>query len=290
MCFRVKVAAAAFKQVRQHTHFDNVFVIASSHYVLDDTVSTFLSGNYTTPLGDVTVNAELTTALAEQADYIHYNPEADAPEHSIEVQLPFIQYWLAPTCKIVPLIVCTHDLTKIADFAALLAPYFNEHNLFVISSDFSHYPSYEDATRVDKETTDAILENSVEALLAVRREHKVHPAAGEQTDLCAWTSVLTLLNITQDKNYSYKQVSYANSGDSIYGEKARVVGYCAIAVSEKVTQNELLTKAERSTLLKIARETIGETLGCCESTVIAADFTENLRKPYGAFVTLHVGV
>lgn len=285
--FSGKVAATAYAQIPQDTHFDNVFILASSHYVLDNHISTFLSGNYSTPLGEVLVNTDLTEQLAAQADYIHYSHEADAPEHSIEVQLPFIQYWLAPSCKIVPLIICTRDEVAIAYFAALLAPYFNERNLFVISSDFSHYPSYDDAKRVDKETADAILKNSPQALLNVRKKHKATPTVGLQTDLCGWTSVLTLLHITQNKDYRYAVVDYANSGDSMYGELDRVVGYTAITVSENAdAPKELLSKSEKETLLKIARESIAEELG--KSVVIAPELTEVLRKPFGAFVTLTV--
>ena len=287
--FSGTVAASGYKQIEKDAYFENVFIIASSHHSAANLVSTYCSGNYLTPLGVSEVNPELTAKLVKETDFIRYLPEADAPEHSVEVQLPFLKYWLNASCKIVPFIICTWNVEVINDFSKVLEPYFNEKNLFVISSDFSHYPAYDDAVSVDKETVDAILSNSRTNLLNMLLKHNHSGIRHLETDLCGWTAVMTLLNITEGKsNLSFQQVDYANSGDSKYGDKMNVVGYSAIVVSEEISDRGVTFSAkEQKTLLDIAREAIWSVLHPKEKLkVVADDFTENLLTKCGAFVTL----
>ena len=110
----------------------------------------------------------------------------------------------------------------------------NGNNLFVISSDFSHYPPYNDAIVVDKTTCDAILTNKAESLLKALKEMKIRMYPNLATSLCGWTSVLTLLYMTEgDPGISMTPVYYQNSGDSKYKDKSQVVGYWSIAISKK---------------------------------------------------------
>jgi len=287
--FSGTIAASGYKQIEKDAYFENIFIIASSHHSAANLVSTYNSGNYRTPMGISTVNTELTTKLINETDFIRYLPEADAPEHSVEVQLPFIKYWLNESCKIVPFIICTWNVDVITNFSKVLEPYFNEKNLFVISSDFSHYPAYQDAISVDKETVGAILTNSRTNLLNILLKHNHCGISHLETDLCGWTSVLTLLNITEGKrNISFQQIDYANSGDSRYGDKMSVVGYSAIAISEEKTELGIIfSEKEQKTLLAIAREAIWSVLHPKEKlTVVADDFTDTLMTLCGAFVTL----
>lgn len=284
-----KVAASAYSQIERDAHFDNIFIIASSHHFANNIISTYPLGNYKTPLGDAVVNTEIAKKCMHETDYIKYQSEADAPEHSIEVQLPFVKYWLNESCKIVPFIICTWNMEMLVKFAKLLEPYFNDKNLFIISTDFSHYPSYHDAVTVDRETTDAILANSREKLIAMLMKHNRSGMKHLETDLCGWTSVLTLLNITEGKNLSYQQVDYANSGDSDFGDKSSVVGYSAIVVTEDHGERRIeISQKERKTLLSIARESIRKVLHPKEKLSFTADdLTDVLTLHCGAFVTLY---
>jgi MEMO1 family protein len=289
--FSGTVAASAYKQIEQNAYFENIFIIASSHHSAANIISTYNSGNYKTPLGDAVVNSQITTKCISETDFIKYLPEADAPEHSIEVQLPFIKYWLNESCKIVPFIICSWNIDILSKFSKLLEPYFNEKNLFIISTDFSHYPSYSDAVFVDKETTNAILTNSSKKLLETLQKHKNCGVSHLDTDLCGWTSVLALLKITEGKkNVSLQQIDYANSGDSAFGDKFRVVGYSAIAVTqEKPKQSIVFSQKEQITLLAIARESICKALHSTDySYVPDDDLTKALMTHCGAFVTLHI--
>lgn len=288
--FSGKVAASAYNQVAQGSYFENIFIIASSHHISANSISTYNLGNYQTPLGDVVVNTEITTKFINETNYIKYLPEADHPEHSIEVQLPFIKYWLNESCKIIPFIICTWNEDLLTQFSKLLEPYFNEKNLFIISTDFSHYPTYSDAVMVDQETTESILTNSRKKILETLLQHSRCGIKHLDTDLCGWTSVMTLLNITEKRgDLSFQQIDYANSGDSPYGDKLRVVGYSAIVVTQNELERQIsFSLIEQETLLAIASEAISKTLHRHDaSTISEAGITDSLMIPCGAFVTLY---
>lgn len=231
--FSGTVAASAYNQIIKDSFYEHIFIIASSHHIAANIISTYVAGNYETPLGNVCVDTNLTSKFMAESNFIRYEPEADLPEHSIEVQLPFIQYWLHQDCKIVPFIICTWNKDVISSFSKLIEPYFTDKNLFIISTDFSHYPSYNDACLVDKETANAICFNSSSHLLEVIQKHKHNGMKHLDTDLCGWTSVLAMLYITErQKQLSFQLIDYANSGDSEYGDEQRVVGYNAIVVTD----------------------------------------------------------
>jgi len=253
--FSGKVAASAFNQIPENTVYERVFVLASSHQYLFGGAAIFDSGNYKTPLGEIQVDTELARNLTESNDLFRHYPEAHEYEHSLEVQLPFLQYKLKNDFVLVPIILGTNNQADCEKIAKTLAPYFTPENLFVISTDFSHYPEYNDAVDNDLATAKAICSNNPKKLLQVLEESKQKKISHLATSLCGWTSVLTLLYLTQSKNPGYKLIDYRNSGDAeIYGDKERVVGYWAIAVymdensfqiSEE-EQKELLEKARKS--------------------------------------------
>jgi AmmeMemoRadiSam system protein A len=125
-----------------------------------------------------------------------------------------------------------------------------------VSTDFSHYPKYEDAVDNDLRTAEAICSNSPKKLLQVLEQNKQKKISHLATSLCGWTSVLTLLHLTQNENLEYKLVEYQNSGDAaIYGDKERVVGYWAIAVFEKEAAFSI-SEEEKKELLGKARKAI----------------------------------
>jgi hypothetical protein len=163
----------------------------------------------------------------------------------------------------------------------------------VISTDFSHYPDYENANTIDELTANAILKNSTDTFLSVLDENSKKRIPNLATSICGWTSVLTLLNITEDlSGIKYFDIIYRNSGDSEIGDKDRVVGYHAMVVTaeapKETTKEEYLNENEKKTLLNIARVTISEYLetGKISDAKTASGITEKLLQPAGAFVTL----
>ena len=288
--FSGKVAASGYNQLSPDHVPEKVFILASCHHHSFPGISVFSSGNYETPLGQVEVDTETAKKLVKEHALFSIREEVHEYEHSLEVQLPFLQHKLGNHLRIVPLILGIRNPADCRLLAEALQPYFTDNHLFVISSDFSHYPDYKDAVTADRDTTEAILSNSPDKLLKTLDSNSKRKIPGLATSLCGWTSVLTLLYLTQGKNFSYHWIDYQNSGDQpLYGDHDRVVGYSAIAVFEEKIKDFSLTEAEKKILSDIADEAIRKFImqGNREfSNEIPG--TGNLSGDYGAFVSIYV--
>jgi MEMO1 family protein len=289
--FSGTVAASSFNQIEKK-HYKNIFVIGSSHHALFNSASICLFDNYITPLGKVKVDRDLAHSLIKSNACFIEDYGADTVEHSIEVQIPFLQFVLGEDINLVPVLVGTQTESGCRQIAKALKPYFNNENLFIISTDLSHYPSYFDAQTSDKLITQAVSTNSDEKFMKALHQMESSGIPGLATAMCGWTSVLTLLNITKEmSDLSYTTISLKNSGDTKYGEKSRVVGYCSVVVTEKAgtesKQDDFLTADEKKKLLQIARETIKSYIPSGKTPKIDnKDFSKGLLQTCGAFVTL----
>jgi len=287
------VAASSYNQLDPEKQYDNIFIIGSSHHVSFMGASIYKIGDYETPLGKVKVNIELANKLIKENVVFSYHPEAELNEHCVEVQVPFLQYYLKKSFKLVPIILGTQSTESCRKIAQALKPYMNDKNLFVISSDFSHYPPYDDAVAVDKSTCDAIITNQPDRLLSTLKEHEEQNVTNLATSLCGWTSVLTMLYMTSgDPGIVMTPVYYQNSGDSKYKDKKQVVGYWSIAISKKdkvvpASSGFKLSKKDKKELLKIARTTLEQYILTKKVPEInTSGFSETLKTASGAFVTL----
>jgi len=293
--FSGEVAAAAFNRIDPNRKFERIFIIGSSHTTSFSGASIYCSGHFETPLGLVKVDMDLAKKLVAENKILKDFPEAHASEHSLEVQIPFLQYHLKNDFKIVPIIIggATADTDTPQKLAEILKPYLNEKNLFVISSDFSHYPEYEDAKKADRATAEAIQTNKASKLIAALDKNESKNIQGLATSLCGWTSVLTLLYMTEQMpDLKIDLIQYKNSGDSSYGGKDRVVGYYAISFSQAKSENPAdqfsISEEDKKYLLKLARETIVQFV--TKGTTPEVDATKlscTLNTPCGAFVTLN---
>lgn len=283
--FSASTAAQAYASL--HQTYKNVFLIGSSHHQNFQTASIYTQGNYKTPLGEVQVNQEIVSALM-QNQLFTYNKKAHEKEHTLEVQLPFLQTLYGDELQIIPIIIGTSKLENIIALAKLLHPYFmDKDNLFVISSDLSHYPSYADANVIDKLTLDAISKNSSKEFIEAIVKNENSYVDGLVTSACGWSSLLTLLYMTQDEEYEYELLEYKNSGDTKYGDKDKVVGYGALRVYKKST-DFFLSQDEKKELLDLARLSLYElTLHNKKIIIDEKTISPKLRRHLGAFVTLN---
>ena len=289
--FSGEVAASSFNQIDPTKEYENIFILGSSHYVAFEGASIYSQGNFITPLGTVKVNTKLADELIKNNSVFSNRTDAHAREHSLEVQLPFLQHRLKKDFRIVPIILGTQSPETCRRIAEALQPYLNTKNLFVISTDFSHYPSYPDAKIIDKATADAILTNSPENLIRSMANYEQKGISNLATCLCGWTSVLTLLYMTErNADVAFTHVQYKNSGDTEYGDKNRVVGYNAIAISlkEKKGRSEFkLTDKDKKDLLTIALNTIEHYVkNNTKPEINEKNFSSILKTNCGAFVTL----
>jgi AmmeMemoRadiSam system protein A len=243
-----------------------------------------------TPMGKVKVNTIISNELINTSSFFSYKPEADLYEHNLEVQLPFLQEILGSDIRIVPILVGSENRIVQKEIARKLQQWFNSDNLFIISTDFSHYPGYYDAKRADSITAEAIVQNNPDILYEALLKNKEENIKGLSTSLCGANAISILLNITHEQShYKYIPLHYRNSGDSPFGEKERVVGYYSMKIVRDIDSKEcILTTHQKKQLLHLARKTLEYYL----KTNIRpkySDFVDNeiRNERCGVFVTLY---
>ena len=285
------VAASAFMQLKHIKPCKTVFLIGSSHHTDFNGASIYNLGHYHTPFGKVKVNLDIANKLIEESDIINFVQVAHAHEHSIEVMLPLIQYFWSQDFEIVPIIIATHDIEICKSMAKLLQPYFSKENLFVISTDLSHYPCYTDAIDIDKKTIQATISGNPNLLLQQIKDNDAKNISNLATSMCGWTSVLILQYLCEEHgNTSFSPILYQNSGDAkLYGDNDRVVGYQSVIITtpkiEKVYQ---LSNEEKNKLIEVAKESIMYySLHNTHDVPSLEKLSENLKSPGGAFVSVY---
>ncbi|MFA6334987.1 MAG: AmmeMemoRadiSam system protein B [Bacteroidales bacterium] len=288
-----QVAASAFNQIDGNAVYKRIFIIGSSHQVCFEGAAVYCDGDFLMPYGKERVDTVLGKMLVATFPKIftadrgpHQN------EHSLEVQLPLLHHVLKTEYCIVPIVIGTSNPALCREIASALKPYLTPENLFIISSDFSHYPNYADAQKVDAITKEAIVANNPEILLTTLRKSEGKRITHLVTSLCGWTSVLSLLYMTTNNDsLEYSAIDYRNSGDTeYYGEKNGVVGYWGIVISEKsVSDNDFqLSDKDKAALLNIAWESVkSAVLQGKKEKINPDDYSATLKTKCGAFVTLN---
>ncbi|WP_288920318.1 AmmeMemoRadiSam system protein B [uncultured Prevotella sp.] len=245
--FSGAVAAAAYLRLDPEVRYKRIFLLGPSHHVAFDGASVASAYSaYSTPLGNVDVDTA-TCMVLQQTGAFGYVPAAHDREHCLEVQLPLLQYRMKYPAPIVPIIIGTQDTDRLMAIAKALQPYFTADNLFVISSDFSHYPSYDDALTVDSCTGHAIATGSLEKFQEAVEHNGELGISNLFTSACGQCAIAVMLAMAQQSgkmtlasDLRIKHIAYLNSGDSPYGGKKEVVGYHAFALfRDKKIENDL---------------------------------------------------
>ncbi len=296
--FSGSVAAAAYMTLSAKKPYKRIFLLGPSHHEwLDGASANSEADYYATPLGKVKVDRETARRLTEADSVFSYRPAAHAQEHCLEVQLPFLQRFYAlhadsskaAVPPIVPIIISTNDYAKLKRMAEVLKPYFTDDNLFIVSSDFSHYPSYEDACEVDALTGKAIESGDAEQFIATIEANAHSGRHNLATSACGAFPIITLMMML-DGSYDIKHLMYRNSGDTDDHDHSRVVGYHAFAFLRGADKAFMLTDDEKRMLKDIALNSIRDSL---DGKPMAADrYSPSTRYPSlsakcGAFVSLH---
>jgi AmmeMemoRadiSam system protein B len=204
-----RVAATAFAALRsQAKTIERVVLIGPAHYVRLRGIAVPTATAFETPLGRVPVDQEALAALAD----LPFVTEADgphAPEHALEVELPFLQLVLA-SFALVPLVVGEATPKQVAEVLARL--WDGPGTLLVVSSDLSHYHPYAEAQRLDADTAAAIERGDWAALGSARA--------------CGFLPIAGLLVEAGRCGLAARRLALCNSGDTA-GDRDRVVGYGA---------------------------------------------------------------
>ena len=277
-----QVAAFAYKALEGNPPaggISTVVLIGNSHQEYFEGASIYPRGYFETPFGKVEIDADFAKKLMDMSDKIYFKESAHLEEHSLEVQLPFLQKTLKDF-KIVPIIIGNQP-GAIDILINALKDLIDDNTLIVVSTDLSHYPDYEDAKYSDGKIIEGILtgkrEKFREAIANIEKEN----IGNLQTCACGHDAIEVVMGLLGDK--TIKLLKYANSGD-VSGEKSRVVGYTAIVFTSEKSENEL-SKEQQKRLLEIAKQSLESYLK--EKKIMK--FEENdslLNKPMGAFVTL----
>ena len=291
--FSGEVAASAFNRIPKRHPYKRIFLLGPSHRVGFSGASVDTMYAYAeTPLGRVAIDIETGKELLKTASFTCRNDAHDR-EHCLEVQLPFLQMMYEEVPPIVPIVIGTQRLEILEDIADSLEPYFNEENLFVISSDFSHYPSYKDAQTSDLYLANAIEQGGLEEFLNALRYIRKMDFIGQDTAACGACAIAVLLSMmdTQGRNqFDVDHVMYRNSGDSPYGDKDRVVGYNSIVITRNQKADEHLfhfSDDEKRGMIAAARSAIYSALRMdYDGDITPVGILK--EKGYGVFVTLHL--
>ena len=208
-------AASAFRAIRPAAErIRRVVLLGPSHRVLLTGIAAPDSGSFITPLGIVPIDQQAIDNL-ENIPFVCRTEQAHLEEHSLEVQIPFLQTILKPF-KLIPLVVGEPTKEQVAEVLDLL--WGGEETLIVISSDLSHYHDYDSARRIDAATCAAIESFNADAI-------------GDD-DACGRNPVKGLLHTAASRKMRIKTLALCNSGDTA-GDKSRVVGYGAWGLWEQ---------------------------------------------------------
>ncbi|MFP4446154.1 MAG: AmmeMemoRadiSam system protein B [Desulfosudaceae bacterium] len=266
-------AAHAFISLKKDPdRYNKIIIMAPDHQAGFDGCGISDASAFGTPLGAVRLHPEADRLREEYGVFTTPPTASEAKEHAVEVILPFLQAWL-PSFQLVPL-VCGR--VNPGSVVRALDPLLDEGTLLVASSDLSHYLSYAEAVKRDKETIDHILHLDAGVLKKSRNR------------ACGRIPIEVLIHLARQHDWDPVLLHYSNSGD-VSGNRDRVVGYTVIAFyGGSYMASKKLTKSQGEALVQLARKTILESLG------IKTDGPENdlesdpaLQEHRGTFVTLN---
>jgi len=199
-------------------------VLGPNHTGEGEAIAVQSEGAWRTPFGDAPIDAPLAAAVLAEVGAARVDPVAHRREHSIEVQIPFLQH-LAPGCRFVPICVGTHRLAALIDLGRGLARAIAAAGgpvTLVLSSDMTHYEAADEAERRDRAALDRILAIDPEGLLRVVRE--------EAISMCGVAPAVAGLEAARALGATAgRLVAYGHSGERT-GDFASVVAYAGITV------------------------------------------------------------
>lgn len=215
-------AAHSYHELASHGQVGSIIILGPNHTGRGSGVSTMTEGGWSTPLGDVSIDTSLAKEIVAGSDLIDVEGEAHREEHSIEVQLPFLQYIYPRRFQFVPICMMLQDLETSIAVGEAVGKAAARHNAIVVaSSDWTHYEPQERAMMNDKQAIQAALEMDEKKFQRTIEERMVSACGyGPVTATVHATKILGAKNA--------RLLSYQTSGD-VTGDKRSVVGYAAAA-------------------------------------------------------------
>ena len=272
------LTAAHISLVLRKNQFDRIIVLGPDHHIGFNGGAISNAIAYDTPLGRINLHDD-ASALRRHSKLFQTRPASDRWEHSLEVVLPFLQFYLE-TFDLIPIVLGPEDIYK---YVEAINPLLNLNTLLVVSSDLSHYLPYSEAVAKDQETIQFILNLDDGQLLK------------QENAACGKIPIRVAIHLARRHGWQPILLHYSNSGDTA-GDRSKVVGYAAIAfyggatMQDRMESPQPLNNHQGQVLLKIARKTIANRLGI-ESADVDPSAERDLvfQDHRGTFVTLTIG-
>ena len=271
--------SAHMSLVLKENQFERVIVMGPDHRIGFEGCAISDVSAYETPLGRIRLDEDVDQ-LRRNKTLFRSVPVSDRLEHSVEVVLPYLQYFLKKF-EIIPVVMGQgRDLAE--KVTAAFDPLLDQTTLIVASSDLSHYLPYQEAVARDRETIKMIL--NLKANELIKRENAA----------CGKIPILVVMNMARRHNWHPVLLHYSNSGDTA-GDRSRVVGYTVIAfygglsMKNRMDSLQSLNEEQGQILVKLARQTIEERLGRRSIKVDPDSMTDSVfKEKRGTFVTLTI--
>ncbi len=279
-------AAHAYKQI-MGKQYDAVIVLAPSHHEAFYGASVYNKDGYETPLGVVPVEKQIADAIIDYDETVRFTMEGHRDEHSLEIQLPFLQVAL-PDLKIVPIVLWDYSWENCQKLAnAIYSAVKDKNVLIVASSDLYHGHSYKECKTIDNKTLKLVTELEPEKLCAGFQKQELMA--------CGAGGIVVAEMVAMKMGANKAEIIFQTNSNDVTGSRGGyVVGYGAVAVyknSEKETEKKSdsesgLKNEEKKALLELARKTIRLVLDDKKPPEPQYKFPV-FKEKRGAFVTLN---
>ncbi|MAG14718.1 MAG: AMMECR1 domain-containing protein [Dehalococcoidales bacterium] len=262
------VAGAVISRIK----FKDTFIILGpNHTGKGKPMSIMTEGVWQTPLGNVAIDSELGKRILANSSHLQQDNAAHQYEHSIEVQLPFLQYF-RPDIRIVPITLACGNGAAYREIGKEIARSVRELGQEVVimaSSDMTHYESQASAQQKDQQAIDAMLRLDEDELLRRVKELDI--------SMCGYAPTVCLISAAKELGATAAElVRYQTSGD-ITGDYSSVVGYAGI----------IITAVEMHPLVQLAKETVETYVKKGKVPSPPKELALEMKEKAGVFVSLH---
>ena len=219
------VAAHTYYWIAGEGRPETFILIGPNHTGLGASVAVWPDGAWRTPLGSIGIDEELASEILKSSRFARPDTSAHEQEHSLEVQLPFLQYLFREGFRIVPIAMLYQTPETAKDLSSSIVKAIKalgRDAVLIASSDMTHYEPHELAIRKDELALKRIVDLDPEGLYSTVIEREI--------SMCGVGPVMTLIYVAKELGYGRAEVlKHATSGD-VTGEKAWVVGYASLRI------------------------------------------------------------
>lgn len=219
------VAAHAYYNLAEDGCPETLVLFGPNHTGRGSALAIMNEGVWRTPLGDVEVDAEVANQILRESGIIDVDDSAHAFEHSVEVQLPFLQYLYGQTFKFVPICFLMQDLETSREVGEVVAKALSgKEALVVASTDLTHYESQERAEQKDKMVINALLKLDEEKLYSAVESYRI--------SMCGYGPVVALITAAKALGAKRAQLLCYKTSGSVTGDFSAVVGYASVSLTK----------------------------------------------------------